>query len=70
MVMEGVWWRDGSQEVTKPMAIGLKMEDVLQCETKHEIFFMKESNQDNNQDRKMRDLWPFQAPNDIGTKLV
>jgi len=52
------------------MAIGLKMEDVLQCETKHENFFMKENNQDNNQDRKMKDLWPFQAPNDIGTKLV
>jgi len=60
VVMGGVSWRGGSQEVARPITTAqLKMEDACNI---IEIFWWK-----NNQNKKGRALWPFKAPNNIGT---
>ncbi len=60
----GVSWRGGSQEVIIPTTIGqLKMDGACILYNVIEIFWPKK----NNQDKNMKALWPFQAPNGIGT---
>jgi hypothetical protein len=59
--MGGVFWRGGSQEVTKHITIvRLKMEDICILCNAIKVFYQK-----NDQDRKMKVFWPFQAPNGI-----
>jgi hypothetical protein len=63
-MMRGVSWRGGSQEIARFMTTAqLKMEDIGIHGNVIKKFWWKKSNQDKN----MRALWTFQAPNGIGT---